>query len=105
MQSSPSVQSAGVATLYRAVSCSESTTRRIEEVCKNAYRALQINGYARVDLRLSSDNEPFVIEVNPNPDIGKDEDFASSAEKAGLSWEQLIQAILSEGIREAQNGD
>ena len=72
--------------------------RRIEDMCKTAYRALKLSGYARVDLRLTSDNEPCILEVNPNPHIERREDFAASALKAGFSYEKLIQAIINDAL-------
>jgi D-alanine-D-alanine ligase len=72
---------------------------RIQSLCKRTYRALGLTGYARIDLRLRSDGEVFVIEANPNPEIAFHEDFADSAKKAGFSYEELIQKILSLGLR------
>ena len=70
----------------------------IEETCKRIYRLLTIDGYARIDLRLSADNKVYFIEANPNPILADDEDFAQSAEKAGLKYPQLIDRIVRQGI-------
>jgi D-alanine-D-alanine ligase len=40
-----------------------------------------------------------VLEANPNPQIAKGEDFAASAEKAGVSYDALLQRILNLGLR------
>jgi D-alanine-D-alanine ligase len=37
----------------------------------------------------------YVLEANPNPQIAHGEDFADSAERAGLSYPDLLQAILN----------
>ena len=37
------------------------------ETCKDIYRLLTIDGYARIDLRLTPENKPYFIEANPNP--------------------------------------
>jgi D-alanine-D-alanine ligase len=74
----------------------------IEQTCKDIYRLLTIDGYARIDLRLSADNKLYFIEANPNPHLAADEDFAQSAEKAGLKYPQLIAAIIRLGIRTAR---
>ena len=71
---------------------------KIESICKRAYRALGISGYARMDLRLKANGEVFVIEANPNPEIAKGEDFADSAQEFGWSYEELIKRILSQGM-------
>jgi D-alanine-D-alanine ligase len=71
----------------------------IEETCKRIYRLLTIEGYARIDLRLTADNKVYFIEANPNPILAADEDFALAAEKAGLSYPQLIDRIIGIGIK------
>jgi len=72
---------------------------KIQNACKRTYRALGLSGYARIDLRLKENGEIYVIEANPNPEIAFAEDFADSAKKAGISYEELIQKILSLGMR------
>jgi D-alanine-D-alanine ligase len=72
---------------------------KIVSVCKRTYRALGLTGYARIDLRLRSDGEVFVIEANPNPEIAHNEDFADSALQHGWSYEELLQRVLSLGLR------
>ena len=76
--------------------------KEIEKMCKDIYRLLTIDGYARIDLRLTAENKPYFIEANPNPHLAADEDFAQSALKAGLNYPQLIQAIVSLGMRMAR---
>ena len=61
----------------------EAQADEIQHLCKRAYRALELSGYARIDLRLDEAGNAWVIEANPNPQIAKGEDFAASAEKAG----------------------
>jgi len=71
----------------------------IEQTCKRIYRLLTIDGYARIDLRLTAANEVFFIEANPNPILAEDEDFALSAGKAGLPYPQLIDRIIRHGMK------
>jgi D-alanine-D-alanine ligase len=71
----------------------------IEDTCKRIYRLLTIEGYARIDLRLTADNKVYFIEANPNPHLAADEDFAQSAEKAGLTYPQLINALIRLGMK------
>src|SRR5262245_12760256 len=46
----------------------------IQHLCKRAYRALELSGYARIDLRLDDAGNAWVLEVNPNPQIARGED-------------------------------
>jgi D-alanine-D-alanine ligase len=72
---------------------------KIQETCKDIYRLLTIDGYARIDLRLTAENKLFFIEANPNPILADDEDFALAAGKAGLAYPQLIERIARQGIK------
>lgn len=75
-------------------------TSLVHELCEAArktYRALHLSGYARIDLRVNTKGEVFVIEANPNPDVSKHEDFALSAAESGYSYPDLLNKILSLG--------
>lgn len=71
----------------------------IQRTCKRIYHLLTIDGYARVDLRLTKDNRIYFIEANPNPILAEDEDFAQSAMKAGISYPHLIERIIKLGLK------
>ncbi len=75
------------------------TVTRINKLCRRAYRQLNLTGYARMDLRLSPDGTPYLIEANPNPNLSYGEDFAESAHHAGIEYDDLIQRILNLGLR------
>ena len=61
----------------------EDVQPNLQQLCKRVYRALDLSGYARIDLRLDADGRMYVIEANPNPQLAYGEDFAESAEHAG----------------------
>jgi D-alanine-D-alanine ligase len=73
--------------------------RRIQSVCKRVYRNLMMSGYARVDLRLTASGKVYVLEANPNPQLAYGEDFAESAEHAGIQYAPLLQRIVNLGLR------
>jgi D-alanine-D-alanine ligase len=71
----------------------------IQRIAKRAYRALDLNGYARIDLRMDEEGRAYVLEANPNPNMAYGEDFAESAETAGVSYETLLERIIALGLR------
>lgn len=72
---------------------------RVQHLCKRVHRILWLSGYARIDLRLDPAGRIYVIEANPNPQLAYGEDFAESAEKAGVSYDALLRRILNLGLR------
>jgi D-alanine-D-alanine ligase len=71
----------------------------VQHLAKRVYRALDLNGYARIDLRMGADGRPHVLEANPNPNLAYGEDFAESAERAGVSYERLLERIVALGLQ------
>lgn len=62
------------------------------------FQALDLSGYARFDYRLSTEGVPFLIDVNPNPNLSKNEDFATSSQSDGCEYVHLIEGILKLGL-------
>lgn len=82
-----------------AVDLSVQAQRQIERICKKVYKALDLSGYARMDLRLRADGRVYVLEANANPNLAFGEDFAESGEQAGISYEDLLNKIVGLGMR------
>jgi D-alanine-D-alanine ligase len=77
---------------------------RIQRLAKRVYRILELDGYARIDFRLSSDGIPYFLEANPNPEIAKSEEFATAAQHDGLAYPNLLHRILALGMSRARAG-
>jgi len=71
---------------------------RIQSVCKRVYRVLGLSGFARIDLRMNDRGDIHVLEANPNPNLSFGEDFAESAERAGIAYEDLLTKIINLGL-------
>jgi D-alanine-D-alanine ligase len=74
---------------------------RITRTAKRICRTLELDGYARVDFRLSADNIPYFLEANPNPEIAQSQEFAHAAEHDGIKYPDLLCRILALGMRRA----
>ena len=67
---------------------------QVRDIASRAWRALGLAGYARIDLRVHAERGPFVIDVNPNPDLSPGAGLSLAASRAGMTHEQLILRIL-----------
>ncbi|MCA9103299.1 MAG: D-alanine--D-alanine ligase [Pirellulales bacterium] len=77
----------------------EGLDAQLAKLCKRIYRILEMSGYGRMDFRLAADGQVYLLEANPNPNLAYGEDFAESAEQAGISYEALLQRIINLGLR------
>jgi D-alanine-D-alanine ligase len=73
---------------------SDELTEKMQKVAIDAFHALRLRDYARVDLRVNAKEEIYVIEVNPNCYLEKQAEFASAAGKSGIEYPALIDRIL-----------
>jgi D-alanine-D-alanine ligase len=68
--------------------------RRLVDTAMDAFDALECRDYGRVDIRLSDDGQPYVIDINPNCDLHPSAGFARAALAAGTSYPQLALALV-----------
>ena len=73
----------------------EAKAREVQALARRIYRALELSGYGRIDFRMTDDGTVYFLEANPNPQLAYGEDFAESAEKSGVPYEDLISRILT----------
>ncbi|MEO8399405.1 MAG: ATP-grasp domain-containing protein [Ignavibacteriaceae bacterium] len=74
---------------------SDNVKKKVEQTTLAAFQAMNCRDYARVDIRLNKNNIPYVIEVNPNPDISIDSGFARAAAAEGFSHTDLLFTIAN----------
>jgi D-alanine-D-alanine ligase len=87
----------GIDTAVAALS--DEMALKVQHLSKRVYRALDLSGYARIDLRMKENGDLFVIEANPNPQLAQGEDFAESARRAGVSYAKLLERIIGLGLQ------
>jgi D-alanine-D-alanine ligase and related ATP-grasp enzymes len=103
----------GLKNVYDAVECpakiNAKLKKQIEDICKKIYVGLGIRDCARIDLRMNEKDEIYFLEINPLPGLIPDEKILSyfplSARRAGYSYKEVLQKILSRSVKLAVDKD
>ncbi|MDD5773443.1 MAG: ATP-grasp domain-containing protein [bacterium] len=80
------------------------TYNEIKDIALKVFRLMDCRDYARIDIRLTEDNIPYVIDVNPNPCLDEDAGLAISAKVSGIEYPELINRIVHSAMGRA-NGN
>lgn len=79
----------------------ESQGRAILTIARRAWQVLGGEGYGRVDIRVTEDGRPWVLEVNPNPDLSSDAGFARMGQARGWDYDALVGQVVAEALQRA----
>ncbi len=69
---------------------------RLKTIALELWRVFSMSGWARIDVRVSPEGEPNVVDVNTNPDISPDAGFMAAAEANGLSFKDVIAILIGD---------
>ena len=72
----------------------EELTERLQTAAVDAFHALRLRDYGRIDLRMNEQGDVFVIEVNPNCYLERESEFARAAARGGLEYDALVGRIV-----------
>jgi len=78
---------------------SEKLRHKIEKMAINAYLLCGARDYARIDIRLSKEQIPYVLEINVNPDLSPDMGASRSAKAIGMDYKDFIKELASAASR------
>lgn len=73
--------------------------KRLADISTKCWRALGLRGYARVDFRMDSNGNPFILEVNANPCITPGSGFYAACEQAGITFTQAVERIIKDALK------
>lgn len=74
---------------------------QVQRLALEAWAAVGGRDYARVDFRLAADGRPYVLEVNPNPDLSPDAGFAAALEAVDIPFEAFVKALIENALSRA----
>jgi len=77
----------------------EATLAKLEETALQAYHALQLRDYGRIDIRLATDGTVHVLEVNPNPYLLPGAEYAMAGKASGRDYDDLVGEIVDQAMR------
>jgi len=81
----------------------DATVHKMQSIAMRAYAVLGCRDYARVDMRLrAGTNEPYILEVNPNPDLADGCAFAQCVRASGRTYAQAIQELVGMALERAK---
>jgi D-alanine-D-alanine ligase len=75
--------------------------KQLEDLARRTFCLLGCRDYARVDFRVSLSGVPYIIDVNPNPDINPQACFAGMLNAAGFSYSQFLANLLRRALDRA----
>ncbi len=90
----PWLNPGGAADHFCPAPLGDALTRKIQSLALAAHRSLGLKVYSRVDVLLSGQGEPFVLEVNTVPGMTESSLLPEAAGVAGLGMAQLCERII-----------
>ncbi|MFH1046629.1 MAG: ATP-grasp domain-containing protein [Candidatus Omnitrophota bacterium] len=75
---------------------------KVVAIAKEAYKIFYCRDYSRIDFRIDEKGQPFILEINPNPDISEDAGVARMAKAAGINYEELVERIAVSALERSQ---
>ncbi len=80
------------------VQVSDTLRAKLEEITIKTYRVFGCRDYARIDYRIDKDENAYVVDVNPNPDITSDGGFIGGCRMLGYSYGEAVSNIISMAV-------
>ncbi|HEX3769578.1 MAG TPA: hypothetical protein VHV30_01880 [Polyangiaceae bacterium] len=81
-----------------------SIAARVRRVATEAFRAVGVRDYGRVDVRLSMSGIPYVVDVNPNCDLSTGAGMARAANAVGIDYGALVGLLVRYASRRRTSG-
>lgn len=93
---------------YRSIktSCpalvSDALKSQIDDMCRSVISIFGCRDYCRVDLRIDSNDQPYILEVNVSPDLDREAGFFRASQAHGLSYQGMLIAIVNCALKRSK---
>ena len=77
----------------------DGTRARLQGLAEAAFRTMGCRDYARVDFRMDAKGRPFILEVNPNPDISTNAGYARALKAAGIEYAAFWGVMVDNALK------
>ena len=71
----------------------------ISEIALDTYNILDCHDYGRVEIRVDKNNNPYVLELNPNPSINIGDCVTNSAKLIGMDYGAFVEEVIRLAIK------
>ena len=78
---------------------------RVRRTATDAFRAVGVRDYGRVDVRLGATGIPYVVDVNPNCDLSTGAGMARAAAAVGIDYPSLAGLLVRYALRRRRVDD
>ena len=72
--------------------------KKLQDIAICAYKSVDCRDFGRVDFRMDKEGNPYVLEINPLPNLSPDDVFVLFGNELGLTYNQIINKILDEAL-------
>jgi D-alanine-D-alanine ligase len=84
---------------HYAINLEKNLHKEVEKMALDTYKALKCSVYARIDMIITEDNVPYVLEVNTLPGMTATSLFPQSAAEKGISYTEFIDMIIEYSLK------
>jgi len=82
----------------------EKLVHRLQDLAVRVYKSVDCRDFGRVDFRVDQAGNPYVLEINPLPNLNPDDVFVLFGKAKGMSYDQIINKIIDEALVRLEEG-
>ncbi|MEA2337727.1 MAG: D-alanine-D-alanine ligase [Thermoanaerobaculia bacterium] len=76
----------------------QQTRNDLKDICLRAASVIGLSGYVRFDVRQSQTGQLFIVDINPNPDLGRGSGFRKALDAAGIAFGDFLRALIMAAV-------